>query len=215
MSRPQQVSSEEIIKVARKHFLLKGHSVSLKTISKDLGVSHSALIQRFGTKRKLLLEALRPPSHLIWTSNFLNGPPKHIDLAIEDLHQQCLLLLSFLEKHMQSISVLRAAEVTPQELFDGQVPFPLLTLQKLSAWIESGINQGVFRAGKPQSVASMIMGSIFARIELHHLCVLTQECEHLPNVQPSEDLLGSMDDLMTQFKCLLNAGALEKSSIDK
>ena len=213
MSRPQQVSSEEIIKVARKHFLLKGHSASLKTISKDLGVSHSAIIQRFGTKRKLLIEALRPTNNLIWTSNFLNGPPKQIDLAIEDLHQQCLLLLAFLEKHMPSISVLRAAEVTPQELFDGQVPFPLLTLQKLSAWIESGMNQGVFRAGKPQSVASMIMGSIFARIELHHLCVLTQECEHLPNVQPSEDLLGSMNDLMEEFKRLLHVNTPKEQSV--
>ena len=214
MSRPQQVSSEAIIKVARKHFLSKGHSASLKGISKDLGISHSALIQRFGTKRKLLLEALRPKEYVVWVPKFLDGPPQQIDKAIQDLHQQCLLLFSFLEEHMPSIRVLQAAEVTPYELFGGQLPFPLLAFQRISAWIQSGIDQGVFTASHPQSVASMIMGSIFARIELYDLYMLTNECEYLPKISKYEDILGSMDNLMEQIKGLLISDTLEKEKAD-
>ena len=215
MPRPQQVSSKTIINVARKHFLSKGHSASLKNISKDLGISHSALIQRFGTKRKLLLEALKPTEYVVWAPKFLDGPPGQIDEAIQDLHQQCLLLFSYLEEHMPSIRVLRAADVTPHELFGGQLPFPLLAFQRISAWIQSGIDQEVFTACHPQSVASMIMGSIFARIELYHLCMLTKECENLPKVSKAEDLLGSMDNLMEQIKRLLISDTLEKEKADE
>ena len=214
MSRPQQVSSEAIIKIARKHFLSKGHSASLKDISKDLGISHSALIQRFGNKRKLLLEALRPKEYVVWTPRFLDGPSPQIDEAIKDLHQQCLLLFSYLEEHMPSIRVLRAAGVTPSELFGGQLPFPLLAFQRISTWIQSGIDQRVFTASHSEAVASMIMGSIFARIELYHLYMLTKECEYLPKNSRYEDLLGSMDNLMEQIKRLLISDTLEKEKAD-
>ena len=200
MSRPQQVSSEDIIKVARKHFLSKGHSASLKEIAKDLGVSHSALIQRFGNKRELLLDALRPPVDLVWLPSFVTGPTAHLDTAIQELNQQCLLLSSFLQEHMPSLRVLQAAQVTPSELFGDQLPFPLLALKRLSTWIQKGIEQGLFRQCKAQTVASMIMGSIVARIQLSHLCMMTRECQSLPKIVSSEELLGSMNDLMHEIK---------------
>jgi hypothetical protein len=101
---------------------------------------------------------------------------------------------------MPSLRVLQSAQVTPSELFGDQLPFPLVALNRLSTWIQKGIEQGLFRQCKAQTVASMIMGSIFARIQLSHLCMMTRECQNLPEIVSSEELLGSMSDLMHEIK---------------
>ena len=213
MSRPRQVTSQEIIRVARSHFLTKGHSVSVKSIARDLGVSHSALIQRFGSKRQLLLEALRPPTDFPWEPAFLEGPPISPQEAGEQLHQVCQMLLTFLEEHLPSIRVLQAAEVQPSELFNGHLPFPLIAIQQVSGWIQRGIDRKLFRSCSPQTIATMLIGSLFARLHLHQLCEITQACEDLPNIPKSEQLLGLPNDLTKVIMSILISQNIHDLSI--
>lgn len=203
MSRPRQVTSQDIILVARSHFLTKGHSASVNSIARDLGVSHSALIQRFGSKRQLLITALRPPTDFPWETTFLEGPQLSPLEAREQLNQVCQKLLTFLEEHLPSIRVLQAAEIQPSELFNGHLPFPLIAIQQVSGWIQRGIDRKLFRSCSPQTIATMLIGSLFARIHLQQLCEITHACKDLPNIPKSEQLLVLPNDLIQVIMSIL------------
>src|SRR5438874_2418920 len=50
MGRPKEVTDEEIVVVARRFFLDRGAGVSVHDIAKELGVTHTTLFNRFGSK---------------------------------------------------------------------------------------------------------------------------------------------------------------------
>ncbi len=74
--RPQTVSNEIILETARKIFIENGPHASVEMIAQKLGLSQPALFKRFGTKRKLMIEALRPPTEIPWITNMENGPDR-------------------------------------------------------------------------------------------------------------------------------------------
>jgi len=170
MSRPQSVSSVEILSVARAHFIARGHSATLSSIAQDLGLSHSALIQRFGSKRSLLIEALRPPQELPWSEGFLSGPPLEPSAALAQLYELSELLMSFLAAQMPQIRVLQAAGVSPTEIFADQLPLPLMACQRITEWIQRGVSRGVFDCDEPAAIASTLLSAMFFRSRLSQLC---------------------------------------------
>ena len=207
MPRPPKLTREEILSVAREHFIAHGHSVSTQTIGKALGVSHSALIQRFGSKRALLIEALRPPIELPWYEDRLGSPPANSREALTTLREVSEALISFLSEHMIAIQTLDVAGITAKELFCDRPPFPLIVCRELTRWIERGVESGVFHHCEPQASASVIVGAMLARARLSAFCLELQpsSCERTSTstVSMSDQELGSIDEVMLMFGKLL------------
>ena len=72
--RPRTVSDEEILDVARCVFLEHGTHASADLIASRLKISQPALFKRFGTKKNLLIRALRPPGIPHWHALADSGP---------------------------------------------------------------------------------------------------------------------------------------------
>lgn len=172
MSRPPRVSTVEVLNVARSHFTKRGHSVSVKSIADDLGLSHSALIQRFGSKRALLISALSPPNNFPWSEGFLFGPSTNEKEAIRQLGETCSMLMTFLHENMPLVRILQSAGVTPAELYKGCLPLPLLACKRMREWIDRGMQRGLFPPCDSAALASTIVGAMFVRAKLITLCTV-------------------------------------------
>ncbi len=61
MPRNKTIADEEILNVARSHFLKQGVKASTKAIAKAVGISEAVIFQRFGTKEDLFFAAMVPP----------------------------------------------------------------------------------------------------------------------------------------------------------
>jgi AcrR family transcriptional regulator len=61
MPRNKTIADEEILNVARSHFIKQGVKASTKTIAKAVGISEAVIFQRFGTKEDLFFAAMVPP----------------------------------------------------------------------------------------------------------------------------------------------------------
>ena len=197
MSRPPKLNTEQILQTAREHFIQHGHTASVQSIGRTLGVSHSALLQRFGSKRALLIAALRPPSELPWDESLLNTPPQDEADALEKLREVSEVLMRFLSEHMHAIQVLHVAGVPIETLFTDELPFPLLACADLAAWIERGVTTGVFIPCKPTACASVIVGTMMARARLSmcvQLCGLSGS-HTSPHAPPTDKYKGSPGDI--------------------
>jgi len=60
LSRPKEVTDDQIIEAARRVFLEHGAQTPIAAIASELGVSSTALHLRMGSKKALLLKALCP-----------------------------------------------------------------------------------------------------------------------------------------------------------
>ena len=74
MARPRQITDEEILRTARECTLERGPQVSLDVVAERLGVTPPALLKRFGSRRALLLAALRPSDNPEWIQELSAGP---------------------------------------------------------------------------------------------------------------------------------------------
>ena len=60
VGRPKRVSDHDVLAQARRLFLTEGHAASTRAIAQHAGLSQAALVQRFGSKDKLFIAAVRP-----------------------------------------------------------------------------------------------------------------------------------------------------------
>ncbi len=168
MARPQTITDVDILRAAREVFVELGPRVSVATVAKRLGVSHSALFQRMGTKQDLLLRALRP-----------EGPP---DAVLEVLalgpvsgtpvRRQLLpvleQLLRFIDDVMPALLVLRSAQLPlggPAEV----TPMPVQLRSALADWLRRARDESLVDLASPGAVAEGLLGAIEARALNRHL----------------------------------------------
>src|SRR5262245_35631904 len=74
MGRPKEVTNEQIVAAARRCFLKRGAGVSTGVIARELGVSHTTVFNRFGSKKALMVAALGPPETVPWVAALESGP---------------------------------------------------------------------------------------------------------------------------------------------
>ena len=145
MARPLTVSNEEILEIARSCFLEHGPGVSTTVIAEQVGLSQASLFKRFGTKKSLMMAALRPPDSLPWMPILEAGPgPEPLS---EQLVSIGVLMSTFLRQLVPCLSILRASGVDQRGLldrFEGPPP-PVLTVRALQAWFERAQAQGLLR----------------------------------------------------------------------
>lgn len=201
MSRPHKVCDEEILMVARTHFIRGGHRVSVNEIARELGISHSAVLQRFGSKRALMLHALEVKEEFSWPRHFNSGPPNEVDEALSQLREVADMLIAYLAKNMPRIRVLQAAGIHPSEVYLGRLPPPLIACQNVAAWIKRGIEREIFYPCDASSLAAAFVGAMFARPHLQ-TAILMYTTSQEKQGDPSElegSLLGSVEGVVEGF----------------
>ncbi len=109
MGRPKAVSDEQIITAARRCFLERGAAVPASEIALDLGVSHTTLFNRFGSKEGLLVAALEPPRDVPWVEALEAGPDARP--VRDQLVEHARVISAFYEEMETGLSLLRAAGV--------------------------------------------------------------------------------------------------------
>jgi AcrR family transcriptional regulator len=169
MTRPRQITDKKILEVARSVFLELGPSVSTATVADRAGISQAVLFQRFGTKEKLLMAALKPPEIAPWYEVVEAGPDER-DLRIQlgELGEQ---IMTHLENIIPTTMVLRSSGICGKEMFAfNKTPPPIRGVKLVTEWMRSALEQGrISGRVTPEAAAMMFVGALQARVFLTHI----------------------------------------------
>src|SRR5438477_10961516 len=103
MGRPKEVTDEEIVVAARQCFLERGAGVSAIEIGRELGVSHTTIFNRFGSKEALMVAALGPPDKVPWMAALEAGPDNRP--IREQLVEHCKVISAYFQELQAGLSV--------------------------------------------------------------------------------------------------------------
>ncbi len=164
VGRPKEVTDLEILVVARRCFLERGAGVSAAEIARELGVSHTTLFNRFGSKEGLLIAALGPPEQVPWIDALEAGPD---DRSVRDqLVEHAQGMSEYFRDLQAGLGVLQAAGVHPGTACRGHADGPVRAFRALVAWLERAQTQERLARCDVETLASTILvslqGSAFA-----------------------------------------------------
>jgi AcrR family transcriptional regulator len=211
MPRPQTVTDQQVIESARREFLRHGHTYSIKSLAATLGVTHSAIFQRFGSKRHLLISAMRPPAEIPWPPEADHGP--HPDAEVQGLLELCQTMHHFFIEHSPRIRVLQTAGICPQEIFPNGDPPPLLACLKVQRWIERGIERRLFMSCDAQALGVAVVGMVFSSTlfeDVQQMLIRRQSSRQVdtsPSIAPIEasEMSSSIASLeLGQFEAIIS-----------
>jgi len=167
MARPRSVSDEQILKEARDLFIKEGHTAPMQALARRLGVSHAALFQRFGSKRALLIEAMRPSCQVDWPAEADEGP--RASRAGEGLLTLCEAVRASFMSNLPRIRVLQAAGILPEEIFVHGGAHPFVACARVEAWLARGVAAGLFAPCDTRAVAAGVVAAVFGRVQMSRL----------------------------------------------
>ncbi len=160
MGRPKEIMDGQILTAARRCFLEQGAGVSAVEIAKELGVSHTTLFNRFGTKEGLMIAALGPPETVPWVATLDAGPD---DRPIRDqLVEHGQVIAAYFEDMQPGLAVLQGVGITLESIFRSRkgVPPPVQTFRALTAWLRRAQQQGRVGECHPETLAASILSSL-------------------------------------------------------
>jgi len=161
MGRRKEVPDDEILRVAREVILSRGASVSAVEIAKELGVSHTTLFNRFGSKDALLIAALGLPDEIAWVPDLERGPD---DRPIpEQLIAHGKVMAAYFQRLRQGLPVLQAAGIGPDRIYParGEGSSPARGFQAMVDWLKRAQAQGRIAPCDVDALATTIMGSLY------------------------------------------------------
>jgi AcrR family transcriptional regulator len=170
MGRPKEVTDEQIVAAARRCFLERGAGVSAVDIASELGVTHTTLFNRFGSKEALMIAALGPPEKVPWAAALEAGPD---DRPIrEQLLEHCTVMSAHFEKLQAGLAVLHAAGITSGKIFRSRrsEPPPVQAFRALTAWLRRAQSQGRMAKCDVETLAATILGALHSWAFTARLC---------------------------------------------
>lgn len=162
MGRPISVTDEEILAAARRCFLEQGAGCAATEIAKDLGVTHTTVFNRFGSKEALMIAALGPPRVLPWAARLDAGPD---DRPIRDQLIEIGVVISDYFTHLAAgLAVLHAAGIGPDKVFRGRAePTPVQAFRALSGWFKRARDAGLIGDVDIATLTSAFIGALHNR----------------------------------------------------
>ncbi|MEK9506233.1 TetR/AcrR family transcriptional regulator [Gaopeijia maritima] len=163
MGRPRAVTDEQIIAAARRCFLDRGAGVPASEIARDLGVSHTTLFNRFGSKEGLLVAALEPPREVPWVEALEAGPDGRP--VRDQLVEHARVISAFYAEMEAGLSLLRAAGVEHGSggctRGEGEAESAAERgYHALVAWLERAQRQESLAICDSRTLASTILGAL-------------------------------------------------------
>jgi AcrR family transcriptional regulator len=168
MARPRQVTDEQILQTMRECVLKHGPAVSLDLVADQLKVTPPALLKRFGSRRDLMIAALKPPEDTAWLLELAKGPD---DRALQvQLEEMIGLLSSIFTEVIPCMIALRESGIPHSELFSNAQPPPQLRgLRALTKWLTQARDKGLVEGDALEAAATAIFGAITTRAFAAHL----------------------------------------------
>jgi AcrR family transcriptional regulator len=168
MGRPKEVTDEQIVAAARRCFLQRGGGVSAAEIARELGVSHTTLFNRFGSKDALMIAALAPSEKVGWIAALEAGPN---DRPIrEQLVEHGTVIAAYFQELHAGLAVLQAAGVKPgRRARKGESP-AAHALRALTGWLQRAQNQGRLAKCDVDTLAATILGALHGWALTARLC---------------------------------------------
>ena len=170
VGRPKQVSDEQIVAAARRCFLDRGARVSASDIAGELGLTHTTLFNRFGSKEALMIAALGPPQKIPWVATLEAGPD---DRPIRDqLVEHCRVMSGYFEELQAGLSVLRAAGISVAKAYHRRKgdPPPVQAFRALTAWLRRAQRQGRLAKCDVETLAATILGALHNWVFTARVC---------------------------------------------
>jgi AcrR family transcriptional regulator len=154
------VTDEQIVAAARRCFLKRGAGVSAADIAHELGVSHTTLFNRFGSKEGLMIAALGPPEEVPWIAALDAGPDGRP--IREQLVEHAKVMSAYFRDLQAGLAILRAAGIDPRKAYGKQKsdPPPVQAFRALVAWLDRARSQGRLRDCDVETLASTILAAL-------------------------------------------------------
>jgi AcrR family transcriptional regulator len=160
MGRPKEITDQQILVAARRCFLERGAAVSAVEIGRELGVSHTTLFNRFGSKDGLMLAALGPPKEMAWVDALEAGPDDERPIRAQ-LVEHAKVMSAYFHDLQAGLGVLQAAGIDPAKAYRGRKKGPAAqALRALVGWLERAQKQGRIGRCDIPTLASTILGAL-------------------------------------------------------
>ena len=160
MGRPREITDEEIVAAARRCFLEHGAGVPAADIARELGVSHTTLFNRFGSKDGLMIAALGPPKEVPWIAALEAGPD---DRPIRrQLVEHAKVISAFFQQLQAGLGLLRAAGIDVRKAYGARQgdPPPLQARRALIGWLQRAQKSGQLARCDAPTLAKTILGAL-------------------------------------------------------
>lgn len=194
MSRPRQISDEQMLATARAVFLSQGPSATTATIAKRLGVSQAALFKRFHTKERLMRAALWPDPPARCFFCVAEGPRA---VGIKDqLIEIATAMARFFDEMVPRVAVLRAAGLDETPEHEG-MPAPLAVQSRLADFFRVAHQRGVLCVQDPVTLARVFAGGLVSRAFLNHLATRKAAFGMSPDDGPEQAARALVETLWT------------------
>lgn len=168
MARPRTVSDEQILEATRRLIRAGGPQVPVEAIAAEIGVSGQAVLRRFGSRNRLVVEAFGPPPMQDLLTAVQNGPDQRpLADQLTDLARD---LAGLLATQAQDFAILRwtPADIKDSLVSPGTDPPPLVAVRSVTAWLERSAEQGLVRTDIDlESAALAFLGALQVRAILH------------------------------------------------
>jgi AcrR family transcriptional regulator len=165
MSRPRQVSDEEILRVARDCLVERGPSVSTAAIARQAGVSQGVLFQRFGTRERMVRAALATPGAPAWLELARKGPDDRP--ARDQLLELALAIHDFFDEMVPRWEALHGCGILRD--WEDEEPPPIRFHRLLTGWFVRARASGVLADHEPRGVALGLLGALQVRPWFQHV----------------------------------------------
>ncbi len=171
MARPRSITDSAILQATRDCLREQGASVSTAKIAEVLGISQATLFQRFGTKEKLLIDAVHSglaQSAVPLFQLYESGPDER------PLHAQlCEIgraVAGMFEEHFPLMQALQAAGITHERMFAGMdTPPPVRGRRAFVAWLDRAQAAGHLPGVDTSVFAAAFAGAIHGRSFMERL----------------------------------------------
>jgi AcrR family transcriptional regulator len=192
MGRPREVTDEQIVVAARRCFLERGAGVTAAEIGRELGVTHTTVFHRFGSKEALMIAALGPPATVPWASALEAGPDAR---PIRDqLVELAKVMAAYFQDIQAGLGVLQAAGIDARKAYADRpgVPAPVQGIRALGSWLRQAQAQGRLAACDVDTLASTILAA------LHGWALATRLLGHSTAPDAGERYIERFVDLLWQ-----------------
>lgn len=163
MSRPKEVSDDQIIEAARRVFLAHGAQTPIAMVADELGVSSTALHLRMGSKKALLLKALCPTDPPV-IQQLADGPDETVPVP-KQLRDILLQLQIWSEAEIPATFTLYSIGVLPEPGDEIENSQPARLRRALAGWLRKAAR--LRRTSCAPRVATEILLGVLEARALH------------------------------------------------
>lgn len=167
MGRPRALTDQQILAAARRYFLDQGAAASTTELAAELGVSHTTVLNRFGSKEGLLLAALGPPAEVPWLAALAAGPTEGPIRA--QLVEHGRAISAYFEELQAGFSVLRSAGLRVEQ-DSRRKGGPEDAYRAFVVWIRRAQGEGRLAPCDPEALASTLLGAMHGRALTARVC---------------------------------------------